>query len=469
MLSRRSFSLGMTSALALAAGGVLNTLPAAAQITASPEQARAIAKQAYIYGFPMIDLYRIEWAYFVEKGGKDFKGPPNAIYSAANVYTPADTAVQTPNSDTPYSFALLDLRAEPIVLTLPKIEPNRYYSVQLVDSYTYNFGYLGTRTTGNDGGNFMITGPGWTGETPAGVDKVVAAETDFVLALYRTQLFNPADIDKVRAIQAEYKLAPLSAFAGTAAPAAAPAVDWATPLSPADERTSLEAFNLLSFILQYVPVLPDEKELRDSFATIGIGPGLKIDVAGLSPEMSEALKGGMADGQAEIDARRKVTASSADLFGTREFMKNDYVNRALGAQFGILGNSKDEAYYGLYEKDSQGQPLSGAKDYTITYPKGQLPPAKAFWSLTMYDLPQQLLVANPINRYLINAGMLPDMVTAEDGSVTIYVSAKDPGGDKTKNWLPAPEGSFMIVERVYLPEPSVLDGTWKQPQAVAAG
>jgi hypothetical protein len=355
------------------------------------------------------------------------------------------------------------------VLTLPKIEPNRYYSVQLVDSYTYNFGYLGTRTTGNDGGSFLITGPGWSGDTPAGISRVVAADTDFVLALYRTQLFNPADIDKVRAIQAEYKLAPLSAFAGTPAPAAAPPVDWATALTPEDERTSLEAFNLLSFILQYVPVLPDEKALRDSFATIGIGPGLKIDVASLSPEMAEALKGGMADGQAEIDARRKVTVTADNLFGTRAFLKNDYVNRALGAQYGILGNSKDEAFYGLYDKDNQGQPMTGAKSYTITYAKGQLPPARAFWSLTMYDLPQQLLVANPIDRYLINSGMLPDMVTAEDGSVTIYVSASDPGGDKTKNWLPAPEGDFMIIERIYLPEPSVLDGTWKQPPAIAAG
>jgi hypothetical protein len=465
-LTRRSFTTSSASLLTLISTGLLGH-PSFAGITASAEQARAIAKEAYIYGFPMIDVYRIQWAYFVDKGGKDYKGPPNTIQSAANVFTPADTAVQTPNSDTPYSFAWLDLRAEPIILTLPKIEADRYYSVQLVDAYTYNFAYLGTRATGNDGGTFMIAGPGWSGDTPKGVDKVIPAETDFVLALYRTQLFNAADIDKVRAIQAEFGLKTLSAFAGTAAPAPAPEVTFPNPLPAADERTSIEGFNLLSFILQYVPVLPVEKDLRDRFATIGIGPGQSIDVASLAPEMAEALKGGIADGQAAIDAARAKTTSSADMFGTREFMKNNYLNRAVGAQGGILGNSKDEAYYILYEKDSTGAALSGDKSYTIRYEKGQFPPAKAFWSMTMYDLPQQLLVANPINRYLINSPMLPDLTLGEDGSLTLYLSATQPEGDKAKNWLPAPKGPFMAVQRIYLPEPSVLDGTWKQPAVVA--
>ena len=465
-LTRRAFTTTFASALALGAGGFA---PAArAELTVTPDQARAIAAQAYVYGFPMIDLYRIMWAYFVDKGGKEYKGPPNTLQSEANVFTPADTAVQTPNSDTPYSFAWLDLRAEPIVLTLPAIEADRYYSVQLVDAYTYNFDYLGTRTTGNGGGTFMVAGPGWTGEAPAGIDKVLRAETDFALALYRTQLFNPSDIDKVRAIQAEYGLKTLSAFAGTTAPPAAPVVSFPTPLPAPEERTSLEGFNLLSFLLDNIPVLPDEQALRDSFATIGIGPGRTIDVAGLAPDMAAALKGGMADGQAEIDARAKVTASSVDLFGTRAFMKNNYVNRALGAQKGILGNSKDEAFYGLFGTSADGAALTGEKSYTMTFPKGQLPPAKAFWSLTMYDLPQQLLVANPIDRYLINSAMLPDLVLDADGGLTIHLSATAPEGEAAKNWLPAPKGPFMVVLRLYLPEPSVLDGTWKQPEVIVA-
>jgi len=466
--TRRRFTLAGTSTIVVAAAGVIG-LPVRAAISVSPDEARAIAKEAYIYGFPMVDYYRIMWAYFVNKGGKEYKGPPNGLYSEANVFTPTDTAVQTPNSDTPYSFGWLDLRAEPIVLTLPKIEANRYYSVQLVDSYTYNFSYLGTRATGNNGGSFLITGPGWTGETPAGITKVIQAETEFVLALYRTQLFGPSDIDNVRAIQADYQIAPLSTFAGTPAPAAAPPVNFPTPLSGADERTSLELFNLLSFILQYVPVLPDEKGLRDRFAQIGIAPGEKIDIASLPSEMAEALKAGMADGQAEIDARRKTTENSENLFGTRAFINGDYVNRALGAQYGILGNSKEEAYYGLFGKSEDGKPLSGDKSYVIRFEKGQLPPAKAFWSITMYDLPQQLLVANSIDRYLINSPMVPDLVTDADGSTSIYLSSTKPGGEKAKNWLPAPKGAFMAVLRVYYPEPSVLDGTWKQPEVQLAG
>ena len=246
-------------------------------------------------------------------------------------------------------------------------------------------------------------------------------------------------------------------------------MNFATPLSAADERTSLELFNLLSFILQYVPVIPDEKGLRDRFAQIGIVPGEKIDIASLSSEMAEALKAGMADGQAEIDARRQTTETSENLFGTRAFIDGDYVNRAVGAQMGILGNSKEEAYYGLFGKSADGKPLSGDKSYVIRFEKGQLPPAKAFWSLTMYDLPQQLLVANPIARYLINSPMLPDLVTADDGSTSIYLSATKPEGDKAKNWLPAPEGPFMMVLRVDYPEASVLDGTWKQPETKLAG
>jgi len=466
--TRRRFTLAGTSTIVVAAAGVIG-LPVRAAISVSPDEARAIAKEAYIYGFPMVDYYRIMWAYFVNKGGKEYKGPPNGLYSEANVFTPTDTAVQTPNSDTPYSFGWLDLRAEPIVLTLPKIEANRYYSVQLVDYYTYNFNYLGTRATGNDGGSFLITGPGWTGETPAGITKVIQAETEFVLALYRTQLFGPSDIDNDRAIQAAYQIAPLSTFAGTPAPAAAPPVNFPTPLSGADERTSLELFNLLSFILQYVPVLPDEKGLRDRFAQIGIAPGEKIDIASLPSEMAEALKAGMADGQAEIDARRKTTENSENLFGTRAFINGDYVNRALGAQYGILGNSKEEAYYGLFGKSEDGKPLSGDKSYVIRFEKGQLPPAKAFWSITMYDLPQQLLVANSIDRYLINSPMVPDLVTDADGSTSIYLSSTKPEGEKAKNWLPAPKGAFMAVLRVYYPEPSVLDGTWKQPEVQLAG
>src|ERR1044072_5920023 len=195
-MSRRTF--GAAAALLAA----IPFLPACKQAAQSadvgqsaitPDEVRAIAKEAYIYGFPMADNYRIQHAYYVDTPNKEYKAPWNTLVNTPRVYTPADTAVQTPNSDTPYSFAGLDLRAEPMVFTMPKIEKGRYFSVQLIDAYTQNFDYLGSRTTGNGGGSYLIAGPGWNGSTPKGIKKVLRSETEFVLPVVRTQLFNPGD------------------------------------------------------------------------------------------------------------------------------------------------------------------------------------------------------------------------------------------------------------------------------------
>ena len=195
----------------------------------------------------------------------------------------------------------MDLRAEPIVLTVPAIEKERYFSVQLIDAYTFNFAYIGSRATGNDGGSFLIAGPGWKGETPKGVKKVIRSETEFVLAAYRTQLFNPGDLDNVKKVQAGYKAQPLSAFLGQPAPTAAPAIDFIKPLTPADERTSLEFFNILNFVLQFCPTDPSETELMARFAKIGVGAGKTFDAGTLSPEMKTAIEQGMADAWADFD------------------------------------------------------------------------------------------------------------------------------------------------------------------------
>jgi hypothetical protein len=358
----------------------------------------------------------------------------------------------------------LDLRAEPIVLTLPAIEPERYFSVQMVDLYTFNFDYLGSRTTGNGGGNVLVVGPGWNGEVPKGITRVVRPETQIMNAFYRTQVFRPADIENARKVQSGYKLQPLSAFLGQKAPPPAPAVEWLKPLPAPLERTSVEFFNVLRFVLEFCPVHPSEKELRAQFARIGIVPGKPFDVAALAPEMKAALAAGMADGQKAIDERRGGTPSSMDLFGTRAYLKNDYLARALGTQFGIYGNSKEEACYLGYERDADGQPLDGSKhSYTVRFAPGQLPPAKAFWSLTLYDMPGQFLVANPLNRYLINSPMLPDLKRDAEGGLTLYIQHESPGKEIESNWLPAPDAPFVLSMRVYWPKPEVQDGTWKKP------
>ena len=201
-------------------------LAAQSQTSASPEEARAIAKEAWIYGFPMVDHYRIQYSYFQDKDDPNYKTPWNTLINVPRVYTPEDTAIQTPNSDTPYSFIGMDLRAEPIVLTVPKIEKKRYFTVQFIDAYTHNFAYIGSRTTGNEGGHFLIAGPGWEGDAPDGVKKIIHCETELMLAVYRTQLFDPGDIEKVKAIQAGYKVQPLSAFLGRPSPKAALLASW---------------------------------------------------------------------------------------------------------------------------------------------------------------------------------------------------------------------------------------------------
>lgn len=459
MLSRK-FIPALLLAAALSVPASLH----AEQVT--PEEARAIAKEAYIYGYPMVANYRIMYGYNLDKTNPEYKGPFNQLVNTARVFTPADRMVITPNSDTPYSSIGMDLRAEPLVLTLPPIEKDRYYSVQLIDLFTFNFDYLGTRTTGNGGGTFLVAGPDWKGETPKGIDKVLRSECQLGLGVYRTQLFNSGDLENVKKIQDGYKAEPLSAFLGKQAPAAAPAIDWIKPLKAGDARDSLEFLNQLGFLLQFCPTNPSEVDLRARFAKIGIEPGKPLDIASLSPEMQKALKDGMQDGQNEIDARRAKTTSSADDFGTREFLKNDYVARAVGAQVGIYANSKEEALYGILQADADGKGLTGGAEtrYTLRYPPDQLPPAKAFWSLTMYDIPDQLLSENPINRYLINSPMLPDLKKDADGGLTLYIQHDSPGGELDSNWLPAPNGPFMLVQRLYLPEPAALNGEWKQPQ-----
>lgn len=438
----------------------------AAHAAVSEAEARAIGRDAYVYGLPMLDTYRVMYAYSVDKDNPQYKGPFNSVLNIARVFTPDDTAFVTPNSDTPYSFSGLDLRSEPIVVTVPRMEKNRYFVFQLMDLFTFNFAYIGSRTTGNDGGNYVIAGPGWNGPTPKGVTKVIHSETSLVSIVGRTQLFNPGDLDNVKKIQAGYKVQPLSTFEGTPAPAPAPAVNWVKPIPPAEERTSLAFFNELAFLLQFAqPPHPSEVALRKRFAEIGIEPGKPFDASTLSPALQKALQQGMLDGQKAIDERRASLHGKTDqLFGDRAFLKNDYVARATGTQVGIGANSRDEALYPILDHDAQGQPLDGSKHkYTLRFAKGAQPPVNAFWSITMYNLPQQLLVKNPINRYLINSPMLPDMKTDPDGGLTIYIQTDSPGKDKESNWLPAPNGPFVTFMRYYWPKPSLLSGQWKTP------
>jgi len=438
----------------------------------TPADARAIAKEAYIYGYPMVDSYRILHAYFVNRESPEFKAPWNQLTNTPRVYTPDDTAVQTPNSDTPYSMAGLDLRADPIVLTVPAIEKERYFSIQLIDAYTHNFDYIGSRATGNGGGSFLIAGPGWRGETPPGITKVIRSETELLLAAYRTQLYNPGDIENVKKVQAGYKVQPLSAFLGQPAPKAEPPINFVDPLTPAQQKTSLELFNVLNFLLQFCPTDPSETDLMARFARIGVGPGKTFGSRSLSPETKQAIEAGIADAWADAETlKKRVDAkevTSGDMFGTRQHLKNNYLYRMVAAVVGIYGNSQMEAMYPVYSVDAAGKKTDGANRYTLRFAAGQLPPVHAFWSLTMYELPSSLLYANPLERYLVNSPMLPQFKRDPDGGLTLLVQHDSPGKDKEANWLPAPSESYFMVMRLYWPKDEALSGKWTAPSLTRA-
>lgn len=431
------------------------------------KEIREITKEAYIYGFPLVDNTRIQYAYFVDKQNPEYKAPWNTIRNIPRVFTSEDKAVQTPNSDTPYSWIGLDLRSEPIVFIIPPIENNRYWSLQLIDLYTHNFAYLGSRATGNSGGAFMLTGPNWKGDPPKGITKVIQCETEIALGIIRTQLFNTNDLKNVEKIQKKYVLKTLSAYLGKPAPPQAKPIDFVKSLTPEEQKKSLEFFNNLNFALQFCPIHPSEKDLRARFAKIGIQEGKVFDPASLSPEVKNAMDEGIKDAWAEIaDLKKQVVAgqvSSGDGFGTRESLKNNYLFRMIGAFLGIYGNSKEEAIYPAYYVDGNGKKLNGKNRYILRFPSGQLPPANSFWSLTMYDQPASLLVANPLNRYLLNSTMLGQFTKDADGGLTFFIQADSPGKNKESNWLPAPKGDFALIMRLYWPKEAALNGSWKQP------
>jgi hypothetical protein len=430
------------------------------------DEARAIAKDAFVYGYPLVESYKTLYKQAVDHDNSDYRAPFNEIASAADIATPADTWVVTPNSDTPYSFLWMDLRAEPLVVTMPKIEMGRYYSAQLIDLQTFNFAYLGTRAFGNAGGDFLIAGPGWKGEQPKGIKAVIHCETEIAYALFRTQLFQGDDLQNVRKIQSGYKVQSLSRYLGTSAPAATPTIQWPKP-SPEMDGPGL-FFNYLNFLLQFCSVESSETGLRQRFAAFGIGAGLTFDFAELAPEFQSAVNGGLTDVGKDMAALQQQVnrneVGSGDVFGTRSFLKNNYLYRFAGAKLGLYGNSREEAIYPSYFTDADGESLDAtSRHYVLRFEQGQLPPAGAFWSFTMYDGKTQLLVTNPLDRYLLNSTMLSSFRYGDDGSLTFYVQKDSPGAEKESNWLPAPNGPFYCIMRIYMPKPEVIEGRWKIP------
>ncbi len=313
------------------------------------------------------------------------------LHNEARVYSPKDTAVSTPNSDTPYSF------------------------VQ----------------------------PGWSGDTPAGIGKVLRSETEFAFTIFRTQLFEPSDLANVEKVQAGYSVAPLSQHVGKTAPAPSSAINW--PAADA-QMFGTDFPKYLNFLLQFTPesAIPEpERGLRERFAKIDIGPGEPYDFSKLSAEHQAALTDAIKAATTRIAATAEHVGTTIDgwqigaVAGSREFFGGNWALRAAGAKLGIYGNDANEATYPFTRNDVNGVPLDGSQHaYTLTFPADAMPPVNAFWLVTMYDGTTQLLIDNPIDRYLINSPMLPELKKNSDSSLTIYVQHRSPGKEKEANWLP---------------------------------
>ncbi len=435
----------------------------------------ALAEEAYIYAFPMLMGYRYLFGSYLAKGAPSYRAPLNSLVSDSRALDWRFKDVITPNADTPYSFATLDLRTEPYVLSVPSVT-DRYYVMQLEDLLGFNEHYVGTRATGTEAGSYLLVGPRWSGDVPQDITQTLRFETDIVFLIGRTQLLGPEDVSRLQAVQRGYELQPLSVFAATPAAANAPVVDW--PIW-ADEASRDERFiGYLNFLLTFCePVHDDDAALMRRLGEIGVAPGAAFDAETLDPDARDAVRAGVERARRRMEAAAEAMPAystgwtNSDPFGDRAFYAGDYLRRAVGAQLGWGGNDRIEAMYPILRHDADGEVLDGSRHaYTMTWKTD--PPTHAFWSVTIYDRSYDgsagFMVKNPIDRYLINS-TTEGLVRGEDGSLVMYIQHERPGGDAAAaNWLPAPDEPFYLVLRDYYPAEEALDGSWAPPAVVKA-
>jgi len=432
-------------------------------------EAREVVEVAFIFSYPMIENYRTMYRQAIDTESPDFKGPFNRFTHMTRLLDADFTAIVAPNNDTYYSFLWLDLRREPVVITVPPVPDGRYHVLQFIDMFTHNFAYLGTRTTGNGGVTCLVAGPEWRGEAPGGIDRVFRSESQFNYVLGRILVNGPADHEAVMAILEQYRVQPLSEYLGEAPPPPPPAVDF--PPFDEEKAQSLGFVDYFDFLLQFVAVHPDDRKYLERFARWSIGTGGDFDPASWPEEIRRAMEEGVAAGRRAIEEKMKTLGTVVNgwsfvgtAFGSREVMQDRYLVRAAAARLGMYGNDKEEAANFSCAVDAEGKALdaSGGRRYVIRFDRGGTPPVNAFWSITMYRLPEVLLVHNPIGRYSIS-DRTPGIRFGGDGSLEILVQHENPGGDRESNWLPAPDGPFILALRVYFPKPEVLNGEWAPP------
>lgn len=452
-----------------------STLLAQTATPPTPEQAKeelayTIGTQAYVYGYPWIYLPTLRWLWVTKPVNPQRVPymPLNHFWKQQQLTDAAYRDGGTPNNDTLYSVAWVDVSKQPIILTHPDMG-DRYFTFEMASLDSDNFAYVGKRTTGGKAGSFAIVGPDWKGKLPNGVKALPPSRTPTVLIFGRTLVDGAADLPNVIKLQEQYKLTPLDLW-GKPDSVLPESRDVWTPFDAKSDP--LADFKTMNRAMTEEPPVATDKPLLKFFAAVGLGPNQDVE------KMDDATKRGLA--RAAKDGRPLLRAiflggwtsklangwKYPPLSFGRAGLEDDFVTRgAIQCLGGIIANDPAEAVYLNTSTDNEGQTLNGKNQYRLRFPPGQLPKVNAFWSLTMYGEDANL-VDNPLNRYSIG-DRTPDLQRDADGGLTLYVQAESPSKDKESNWLPAPKANFYVVLRAYMPGEELVKQTWPPPPLTA--
>jgi len=445
------------------------TTAAAPAAPMTKQEALALGLDAYVYGYPLVTMEMTRRVMTNVPTAEGTRAPMGQFVRMRTYPDAAFRDVTAPNADTLYTTAWLDVSKEPWIMTTPDFG-DRYFLLPMLSGWTDVFSVPGKRTTGGKAAIYAITGPSWRGTLPPGVIEC-KSPTGMVWVLGRIYCDgSPKDYAAVHALQDEMRLMPLSSYGKMYTPprtAVNSAIDMRTPVR--DQVNALDAtayFNLLAELMAANPAAQADAAMMAKLARLGIAPGKRFDAGSLGAEgaaaMAEVPKLGFERimGQfahAGVKENGWIFTTKTGVYGT------DYLDRALITAIGLGANRPQDAVYPTSEVDGAGQPYDGSKRYVMTFAKGQMPPVRGFWSLTMYDA-QMFFVNNPLNRYDVSSRS--PFVANADGSVDILIQNADPGPEKRANWLPAPSGKFVLMLRMYWPSetaPSILNGTWTIP------
>ncbi len=436
---------------------------------AKEDEAAKLGVEAYVYGYPLVTMEITRRVMTNVATLEEMRGPMGQFINAREYPTAAFRDVTAPNADTLYSAAWLNLAKEPYVVNLPD-EDGRYYLMPMLSGWTDVFEVPGKRTTGTKAQKYVITGPGWKGTLPDGIAEY-KSPTNMVWIITRTYCTGtPQDYQAVHAIQDKYSVIPLSAYGKPYTPPKGrvdPQIDMKTPVrDQVDRMDAATYFNTLATLMKDNPPAKADARMVEMMAKIGIVPGKDFDISKLDPAVAKGLKSVPKVAQEKIMGYFKYAGklvngwqimTKTGIYGT------EYLQRAFVTAIGLGANRPQDAVYPTSLVDGDGKVYDGANKYVMHFPKGEAPPVKGFWSLTMYD-GSYFFVENALNRYTLSPRNA--LKYNEDGSLDLYIQKASPGKERESNWLPAPSGKFILMLRLYWPRetaPSIIDGTWQPP------